>query len=161
MKYALTGLGLLLLFVTGCNNDLDTPEVRGLHSDSNAQVSRDQRDWAESLFGPGPANYGTVDDTEAVDNIGEQNTTGQSFRSPSAPHPNIGEDQDTMERIVHDIPGVSPGMIILVGGQAWVNIMFEENVTDSEQENQVREIERRLIEANPRYSYQVIVNEYR
>ncbi|MDQ0257173.1 hypothetical protein J2S74_004631 [Evansella vedderi] len=166
MKYTLAGIGLLLLIITGCN-DLDTPEVGGFGNNTNPQTAHGQKDWGESLFGPGPANYGVAqhNQQDRVDNFSEINSTGKSYRSPQAPHPTHADDQERMENIVYDYPNVVPGMVVIMGGQAWVNIMHEDHpnpgVSQEENNRRVQEIEERLIQANPRYNYRVIVNDWR
>ncbi|WP_218197321.1 hypothetical protein, partial [Pseudomonas sp. 2995-1] len=54
-KYMLSGLGLLLLIFTGCNDDVNPPEVQGQNTNA-AQV--EHKDWGSALMGPGPINYG-------------------------------------------------------------------------------------------------------
>ncbi|MDG5787335.1 hypothetical protein QA612_07495 [Evansella sp. AB-P1] len=165
LKSALTGLGLLLLITTGCNNNLDTPEARGFNTNTNTNTitanDAPEKDWTESLFGPGPANYGVIrEQYEPFDPVTESNNTGKSYRSPSHPHQTIADDQDMIEDIIYEMPGVTPGMVIIMGGHAWVNVSFEEKINGEVSEEQVAEIERRLYKANPRYTYQIMVNDY-
>ncbi|MCD8510927.1 MAG: hypothetical protein LRY73_14390 [Bacillus sp. (in: Bacteria)] len=167
MKKALAGAGLLLLVATGCNN-LDTPEVRGLNTnpaDFGDTYVAGEKDWQESLFGPGPANYGVAgkNNADRVDNISEINSTGASYRSPTAPHPTLADYQDAMETAIYEMANVTPGMVIIMGGDVWVNIMYDDavNVTEDENRRRIEEVERRLYEVNPRYNYRIIVNDWR
>ncbi|UTR12224.1 hypothetical protein MM300_08025 [Evansella sp. LMS18] len=155
MKYTLLGFCLLLLFIPACNN-IDTPDVGGFTTDTNKQ-----KDWNRSLFGPGPANYGIVERmNEPFDPVNEANNTGTSYRSPATPRQDLGDDQDRMETLVYQYPGVTPGMVIIMGRRAWVNIMFDEPLTGQEEEDKIRELEQKLIDDNPRYEYRVIVNDF-
>ncbi|MFA9559877.1 hypothetical protein ACERII_21420 [Evansella sp. AB-rgal1] len=157
-KYIGLSMLLLLLMGTACN-DLDTPEVQGLNT--NTTNNEVEKDWAESLFGPGPANYGAARDRrEPSDPITESNYTGKSYRDPVHEHPTEGQDQDRIENVIYDMPGVTPGMVIIMGSHAWVNVTFEDRINGNVQEDQVREIEEKLREAMPRYNYEIIVNNY-
>jgi hypothetical protein len=97
---------------------------------------------------------------EPFDPVNEANNTGTSYRSPATPRQDLGDDQDRMETLVYQYPGVTPGMVIIMGRRAWVNIMFDEPLTGQEEEDKIRELEQKLIDDNPRYEYRVIVNDF-
>ena len=154
MKYALLGFCMLLLLIPACNN-LDTPEVKGMNTNTG-----EQKDWNRSLFGPGPVNYGVVDRMdEPFDPVNEANNTGSSYRSPATPRQDHGEDQTMIENIIYEMPGVSPGLVILTGGRAQVNITFnDDGISPEQEEAKIRELEAMLYNANPRYNYKVTRN---
>ncbi|ADU32326.1 hypothetical protein [Evansella cellulosilytica] len=159
MKYTLIGMTLLLFVMTGCNENLDNPEVGGMNTEPGSSMVKD---WGESFFGPGPANYGAIEEHNAPsDPNTETNTTGKSYRDPVKAHQTEEDDHEMIENIVHNTPGVTPGMVMIVGSNAWVNVSFEERINGNVSSEQVREIERQLYEANPRYNYRVIVNDFR
>ncbi|UCZ53039.1 hypothetical protein LGQ02_20050 [Bacillus shivajii] len=157
LKYTLSGLALLFLLLssTACT-EMDPPEAQGLGNQGEAR-----KDWGESLFGPGPINYGNVTDRpERHTNVSELNTTGTSYRSPEASRQTLADDQDIMETIIYEMDRVEPGMVIITGGQAWVNVMFERGMEQQEKQDLIEEIEDRLYDANPRYHYRIIENTF-
>lgn len=74
--------------------------------------------------------------------------------------PEISEEQEMIEGIIYNMPNVEPGMVIIVGDHAWVNVMFDNMLTDEERQEIVAHLEKRLHEAIPKYEYKIIVNEY-
>ncbi|WP_096185891.1 hypothetical protein [Evansella halocellulosilytica] len=156
LKYALSGLAVIFLLLSTACTDMDTPEVQGLGANQEAR-----KDWGASLFGPGPVNYGRVSDRpERHPNVNEMNTTGKSFRSLDANRQTVGDDQDMMETIIYEIDGVVPGMVIITGGEAWVNVAFERGMEQQEKDEIINTIEDRLYDANPRYHYKIVENTF-
>ncbi|MBU9710733.1 hypothetical protein [Evansella tamaricis] len=162
MKYTLIGVSLLLLFISGCNDNVDPPEVRGQNTNTN---EIQHKDWGDSFFGPGPINYGVIEEqTDPYNPVTESNSTGTSYRSPLQERQDLGDDQELIEMALYRMDGVTPGMVVLMGGHAWVNVMLDETASGQEnidKEARIREIEARLLEVNPRYNYQVVVNDWR
>ncbi|WP_280770498.1 hypothetical protein [Salipaludibacillus daqingensis] len=153
---------IALCFISACNRP-NPPEVEGnaqgqaqAQSETRGERNSTQKDWSRSLFGPGPANYGFINhQSDAYDPELEANVTGKSFRSLNAPRQTEGNDQDLIEATIIDMPGFTPGMVILIGSKAWVNVTVETNLNKDEQEEQKKYVEQKLIEANPRYHYEV------
>ncbi len=85
---------------------------------------------------------------------------GKSRRYLETPHPMEGDDQLLIEGLIYDMPRVTPGMVLLIGEKAYVNVMFDEYLTEEEEIEQTASILERLIEANPAYEYQVIINHF-
>lgn len=115
----------------------------------NAQVENETMRTMET-FRPIPIHhdsnsYKPIKDSDAPDSIKQ---------------PTISEEQEMIEGIVYELADVEPGMVIIVGNQAWVNIMFDNNLPVEERERIVIDLEKRLYQANPKYEYQIIVNEY-
>ncbi|MBU9724356.1 MULTISPECIES: hypothetical protein [Bacillaceae] len=162
MKYTLTGLGLLLLIFTGCNDDVNPPEVQGQNTN---EAPIEHKDWGSALMGPGPINYGAIEEqADPYHPVTEQNSTGTSYRSPLQEHQDFGDDQDMIEDVLYRMEGVNPGMVVLMGGHAWVNVMLDDTMAGQEnvdKESRIREIEEELYEVNPRYNYRVVVNDWR
>ncbi|PYZ92479.1 hypothetical protein CR194_12460 [Salipaludibacillus keqinensis] len=156
-KQIIICLLITCIFLGACNQP-KPPEVEGeVQAQFHTEVKR--KDWGRSLFGPGPASYGTIaKQGEPYDPATESNVTGKSFRSLNTPRQTEADDQEMIESVIYDIQGVTPGMVILIGGRAWVNVMFDENLNQQQQDQLVNEIEQKLIDANPRYDYEVIVN---
>ncbi|MCE7792455.1 hypothetical protein K8O68_08500 [Salipaludibacillus sp. CUR1] len=155
---------LIILMVAGCNGP-NPPEMDGeAQGQYQGETLFQRKDWGRSLFGPGPINYESINrQKEPYDPITESNVTGKSFRSLDTPRQTEADDQDKIETAIYDMPGVTPGMVILIGGNAWVNVMLEDQYETSsqEQESQIlADIEKRLKEVNPRYDYKVIINKF-
>ncbi len=149
----------MFIMTLGCS-DLDTPEVGGMNEPNN--INENEHNVTYGLLGPGPVNYGVINDQRRPHQENELNHTGLSYRDPKAARQDIGEDQDMIENIVYETEGVTPGMVVIVGGQAWVNIMFNDNgqgLTQQDQDQKVSEVEEKLKQANPRYEYRVSVND--
>ncbi|WP_026691605.1 hypothetical protein [Alteribacter aurantiacus] len=160
MKLILKSLALVMLVVTvGCS-DMDTPDVNSMNEPNHPN----QRNVAYGLFGPGPANYGAIKEIRSSSSEGDhrENVNGLSYRDPLSERQTIGEDQDMMEDVIYSTPGVTPGMILLNGAHAWVNMQIDnQGLTQEEKDAKVREVEKKLKAANPRYDYRVVVNDFR
>jgi hypothetical protein len=63
----------------------------------------------------------------------------------------LGDDQSKLRGVVESTPGVRPGMVFLIGADAWVNAKFTEDVSASEKEQIELELKKALIKAVPRY----------
>ncbi|MBM7095569.1 MULTISPECIES: hypothetical protein [Alteribacter] len=162
MKLILKSLALVMLLVTvGCS-DMDTPDVESMNK-PNEPNHPFQRNVAHGLFGPGPANYGAINEMRQPQHTDHrENVNGLSYRDPLSARQTIGEDQDMMENVIYSTPGVTPGMILLNGAHAWVNMQIDnDGLTQKEKDAKVREVEEKLKAANPRYEYRVVVNDFR
>lgn len=158
---------IALFFISGCNQP-NSPEVeKDAQGENQAQAQQLQseqytpkKDWTRSLFGPGPASYGSITDQSAhYDPVTESNVTGKSYRSLNAPRQTEDEDQIQIRNVIDDMPGFEPSMVILVGAHAWVNVTAESNLTKKQQEDQTTYIKQELNEANPRFDYKVKIVE--
>ncbi|TMW72151.1 hypothetical protein [Alteribacter natronophilus] len=161
MKLIFRSLALLTLFMglmTGCT-DLDNPEVGGMNEPNHP----DAENVAYGLLGPGPANYGAIHERRQPHHIDQEvNNTGLSYRDPVSARHSIGDDQDDMERVVWNIDGVVPGTILITGGNATVHVQLEnQGLKQEEKDKKIRHVYRKLRQANPRYNYQVVINDFR
>lgn len=152
---------IALFFISGCNQP-NSPEVEeDAQGETQAQQLQSEhytpkKDWTRSLFGPGPASYGSIADQSApYDPVTESNVNGKSYRSLNAPRQTEEDDQIQIRNVIDDMPGFEPSMVILVGGHAWVNVTAESNLTKKQQEEQTTYIKQELIKANPRFDYKV------
>ncbi|MCR6112372.1 hypothetical protein HXA35_18735 [Bacillus sp. A301a_S52] len=156
-------IGMILL--NGCNRP-NPPEMEegaaGYHVQE--QVEERQRDWTRSMFGPGPINYDFIERQNEPYKISEANVTGRSYRSLNSPRQTEEDDQKLIEDIIYELDGVVPGMVILVGAQAWVNVMPDDaspqSYTKEEEDKLKDKIEDELKKGNPRYHYRVILNKF-
>ncbi|MGJ9385820.1 hypothetical protein [Salipaludibacillus sp. CF4.18] len=146
-----------LVVITGCNTN--EPQV---NEEGTAQAQQTaKKDWAESLLGPGPVNYGEIhDQSHSYNPRTESNVTGTSYRSLDAPRQTEGDDQEMIENVVYAIPKVTPGMVILTGANAWVNIQIEGEPSQEEEDKVIEDVEKQLKQANPRYRYDIVVNHF-
>jgi len=168
VKQVMICLMIALFFISACNRP-NSPEVEE-HTQGEAQGQFQQqrqedgnttnKNWARSLFGPGPANYGYIAHRSApYDPVTESNITGKSFRSLNAPRQTDGDDQELIEATIVDMPGYSPGMVILIGGRAWVNVTVETSLTQEQQKQHTSYLKQELTKVNPRYEYEVKISE--
>jgi hypothetical protein len=70
----------------------------------------------------------------------------------------LGDDQSKFEETVNMVEGVDPGMVILIGSDAWVNATFTENFTKEEKKEIRKELKKALIRAVPRYEIHLNVD---
>lgn len=154
-----------LILVSGCNRP-NPPEVEegttGYHVQE--QVGERQKDWTRSMFGPGPINYEFIRRQNESYKTSEANVTGRSYRSLNSPRQTEEDDQQLIEDIIYEMDGVVPGMVILIGAQAWVHVMPEDaspqSYTKEEEDKLKGQIEDELKKGNPRYHYRVILNKF-
>jgi len=162
MKTKTTLISFLIVFclMSGCNRP-NTPETDGnvqgqaQHQNQHDGNSIEIKQWMTSL-GPGTTKYGAIDyhHVSLYDQVTGAKTTGEGF------HALEEDDQLIIENVIYDKPGVTPGMIILIGNRAWVNVSFERELTEVEANEEIAEIKERLRQVDPRYEYEVIINEF-
>ncbi|MBB5174095.1 hypothetical protein [Texcoconibacillus texcoconensis] len=158
MKVLLLKCCAIAVLLTACQNP-ETPEVEG-QSAGEGNPSSQFSDYQYSMLGPGPVNYGAAEKRrQPMDSLAEENTTGKSFRSVHGDRPDYNGDQNRIASEVEQRSGVHPGSVIIMGHRAWVNVMFDDNVSEDEQNEQVEALEQRLIDVLPRYEYQVVIND--
>lgn len=156
----------IVLLMSACNSP-NTPEADGdVQGQTENQMVHQQNkntiDTKENPFDYATTNYGAIDYHQVLpgNTVGGLNVMGEGFRSLHAPHPSESDDQLVIENIIYDMPGVTPGMVVLIGKRAWVNVSFENDLTEQQETEQTDEIRRRLIEVNPDYDYQIIINNF-
>ncbi len=133
-----------LCFMSACNQ-LNLPQ-----GEESSQLQEGQQ--VHSMMGRNTIIY----DSEANETF-----IGKSLRSLNTPHPIEADDQLLIEGLIYDMPGVTTGMVSLIGEKAWVNVSFEEKgMTEEEEMKQKAYILERLTAANPSYEYQVIINHF-
>jgi len=145
-KQMMICLMIALFFISACNRP-DSPEVEsGEH---------------KALLQKGQQTLSMIDRDDTDDSEGDETFIEKSLRYLYTPHPIEADDQLLIEGLIYDLPGVTPGMVALIGEKAWVNVSFEGGELTEEQEmNEVAYILERLLEANPSYEYTVIVNHF-
>ncbi|WP_416147784.1 hypothetical protein ACM26V_16280 [Salipaludibacillus sp. HK11] len=142
-------LSIVLFLITACNNPKlpeENENVRGQAAQYQNQLRQGMAktdEWMENIFEDGLTNY-----------------TGEGFPSVHVPEENAGDYQLVIENIIYDIPGVTPGQVIVVGERAWVNVSFERELTEPEAAEQIANIKEQLNQAIPNLHYEVIINEF-
>jgi hypothetical protein len=63
----------------------------------------------------------------------------------------LGDDQSKFRSTVAMVDGVEPGMVILIGSDAWVNASFTGEFTAEEKKEIRKQLKKALIKAVPRY----------
>lgn len=152
---------VFVIFMAGCNSPNPPEAEEGAGAGAYAHEQVRQKDWTRSLFGPGPINYGMIhEQSKGYDPVTESNVTGKSFRSLEAPRQTEEDDQSMIENVVDEIPGATPAVVILLGGNAWVKVDVDEGLSKKEEDKLLDEVEKKLKKANPRYDYDISVNEF-
>lgn len=95
-----------------------------------------------------------------VSSIFIKNIDFSPFLNKNGRQPAVSEDQEIIEGIIYDLPYVEPGTVIIIGDNAWVNVMFDNNMSDTQRKKLVMILEKRLSKTIPKYNYQIIVNEF-
>lgn len=156
----------IVLLMSACNSP-NTPDIEGgvRGQAENQMVHRQNKNASETKensFDSATTNYGAIDyhQVSPGNTIGGLNVMGEEFHSFHRPLPTERDDQLVIENIIYDMPGVTPGMVVLIGKRAWVNVSFENDLTEQQETEQIDEIKRRLLEVNPDYDYQIIINNF-
>ncbi|OZM56765.1 hypothetical protein CIB95_11130 [Lottiidibacillus patelloidae] len=77
-----------------------------------------------------------------------QNPNWHNLREDRA---DLGDDQSKFRATVNMVEGVEPGMVIIIGNDAWVNASFTKNFSTKEKKEIRNELKKSLIKAMPRY----------
>lgn len=111
----------------------------------------------DHAFGLGPlADPLSVGDEGARDPYGRTPTRYSNVGSKNL---NIGADQDKIRRIVAATDGFDPGIVTIVGNDAWVFARISPEYTDEEKEEKIEELHRRLQFAMQRYDIHLNIDE--
>jgi hypothetical protein len=77
-----------------------------------------------------------------------QNPNWHNLREDRA---DLSDDQSKFRATVSMTEGVSPGMVIIIGNDAWVNASFTKKFSDEEKKEIRKKVKKSLIKAMPRY----------
>lgn len=146
-------MSLLVMFglVLAACSPVDPPDVAKSGNDSNNNRPEDV------VFDD--RNNVPDDDDDLVDDVDQnpnfpnisKNRTDQGMRD-------MGDDQDMLRTVVEGMPEFEPGMISIVGDEAWVNVRLAEKLSKEERQKRIKELEARLMKAMPRYEVHLNVN---
>ncbi|WP_088104404.1 hypothetical protein [Halalkalibacter urbisdiaboli] len=152
MKRFWLGCVVGAVLLTGCNEP-EKSEAQGMQMRAT-QPSMDQITYG--LLGPGPANYHGMDKLPTYRHRGQENTTGTSFRTMDANRQTMGDDQVTLRGVVEDSP-FQPGMVIIMGSHAWINLTVPEDMDEDEKKKEMKALRQEFKRQIPRY--QIHINE--
>lgn len=158
MKKAILCCGLALSMVTACT-PADPPQALQMPNQLAEQDTQMQR-LSHHFFGPGPINYGVIYDNHFGDylNDGEMNHS-PSFITLDNDRTDLGDDQDMIRSIVAREKGLSPGMVMMVGKDVWVNVHFDGAYQENERQEMTKQLRENLKKAMPRYDIHLNIDE--
>jgi len=86
---------------------------------------------------------------------GATNVIETKFNSLNILEETKRDDERLIEKVIYDIPEVTPSLINIIGERVWVYVLFERSLTLEEEEEKKSYIEDELFKANPRFEYEV------
>ena len=155
MKKALVSCGFALLLMSACT-PAQSPQALGDFHHPQAGAGMDAAEVGYRMLGPGPANYGVYQWPTSYRYDGEANFS-TSFRTLSPDRQDLGDDRSFIQSVVAREDGFQPGMVIIAGRHAWVNIQMDEEITGEERTKKVKALQQKVQEQVPRY--QIHINE--
>lgn len=156
MKKALICCGLAVTLISACS-PANPPQATVGVQDANHGVTGTNAGFR--LLGPGPINYAIGHEhREEMYYEFEQNHS-TSFRSLTADRHDLGDDHRFIGSIVAREEGVTPGMVIIAGSHAWVNVRFDGQMNSEQRNKKMQELQKKIQQQVPRYQIHLNQNE--
>lgn len=144
MKKAWVSCGLAVILAAGCSSQ--PPETKQA---SPYQTDVETKTFRDRYFGLGPVSDRFSNRNEGVEDPYGPNLT--RYSNIGSKNLNIGHDQDMIRYMVGHTQGFDPGMVAIVGNDAWVFAKISSDFSEEERERKVGQLQDQLEGGMPRY----------
>ncbi|MGO4889135.1 hypothetical protein ACJ2A9_15400 [Anaerobacillus sp. MEB173] len=157
MKKAILTCGLALSLLAACS-PANPPQALQVPNDRPEAGTMERMNY--HFFGPGPINYGVIYDNHRGDYLQDGHINhSPSFKTLDNTRPDLGDDEQMIRLVVANEKGIRPGLVAIIGKDAWVNVHFTDSYPKNEREKKLNALKKSLNDAIPRYDVHLNVNE--